>query len=299
MNNLFLSLTYIVLMGFGFPLMRFISLHFDVLTNNAVRFLAGASVLILGLMIFRRKDLQSLLKKPADVGLVVFIASLMTANMFFFIKGLALTTALSASVFALISMPLGIMVAALFFKDERQKARQPRFIVGSLIALAGALAFILLTPQANDASQDFLLGSLFLTFAISIQAVQNLFIKQFTKRQPTIVISAGVSFVAGLIFLGFAFASGDIFSLKNESIDWLAALIGTGIYGILAGMLFAFYIIGHLGIVVFNVLGLMIPFVTAIISYLFLGENIQPLQLVAVGVAVFGCAVAIRAKKPA
>ncbi len=53
----------------------------------------------------------------------------MTGNMFFFINGLKYTSALAGSIFGILAMPLAIIIAGIFFKDERDRIRQKDFIL--------------------------------------------------------------------------------------------------------------------------------------------------------------------------
>lgn len=68
----------------------------------------------------------------------------MTCNMFFFINGIKHTSALSGSIFSILAMPLGILVASLFFIDERERALSYKFITGSLIAIIDHLFLFLM-----------------------------------------------------------------------------------------------------------------------------------------------------------
>ncbi|RDY29180.1 DMT family transporter [Romboutsia weinsteinii] len=296
-NNQKLGLSYIVLMGFGFPIMRYMSMNFDTINNNAVRFLSGG-ILILIICLFKfRDELKKIVEEPKLIFKLLILAGFMTGNMYCFITGLKYTSALTGSIFSILAMPLAISMAAIFFKDERDRVKQKRFYIGSLIAITGSLIFVI-NAGGNGESSDFLKGSLFLAAAIFIQSIQNLVVKNVSKKLHSVVISASTATLSGIVFLVIAISTGKILELKAVSTGMLTGLSLAGMYGMLTGMLMAFYILQKQGVVVFNIIQLIIPVSTAIVGYFALNEKINLIQGIGAIVVIIGCIVALKKKDP-
>ncbi|MDH2925822.1 DMT family transporter [Lonepinella koalarum] len=294
MNNEQLTrISYIILMGFGFPIMRFTSLHFDTLNNNAVRCLAGGLFFILICLVKFCQELKKIFAEPTIIFSLLLLAVLMTSNMYFFINGLKYTSAVAGSIFGILAMPLAIIMAAIFFKDERQRAKQKRFYLGSVVAVIGSLLFVLFSDKSSENS-DFILGSVFLATAIFIQSIMNLVVKQVSKRLHAIVISASTATLSGILYLILAIHTHTIEQLQNVSQVMLIGLGLAGIYGLLTGMLMAFYIVQKQGVVVFNIIQLIIPLSTAVIGYFTLGEKINLYQGLGGIIVILGCILALK-----
>lgn len=295
-NNQMIAALYIILMGFGFPIMRFMSMNFDTINNNAVRFLSGGIFFIIICLFKFRGEVKKIFDEPKIIFKLLLLAVFMTGNMFFFINGIKYTSALSGSVFTILAMPLAISMAAIFFKDERSKVKQKRFYIGSFIAIAGSLVFVINGGQSSQ-STDFMKGALFLAIAILIQSVQNLLVKNVSKKLHSIVISASTATLSGLIFLTISIQSNKILELQDVSSGLLIGLSLAGIYGMLTGMLMAFYILQKQGVVVYNIIQLIVPLSTAIVGYFTLNEKITLIQGLGAMLVIVGCVVAIRKKK--
>lgn len=292
-KDYFTSFFYIILMGFGFPIMRFMSIHFETVNNNAVRFLSGGFLFILICIFKFREELKKILLEPKIILKLLLLGIFMSGNMYFFINGLKYTSALSGSIFGILAMPLAIIMAAIFFKDERSKIKQKKFYIGSILAFIGSLLFVLYGNKVGE-SLNFLKGTLFLGTAIFIQSIQNLLIKNVAKKLHAIVISASTATLSGIIYLILSIHTGKIIQLKEVGEGMLIGLSLAGIYGMLTGMLMAFYIVQKQGVVIFNIIQLLIPVSTAIVGYFTLGEIINFYQGMGAIIVIFGCIIALK-----
>ena len=292
-NEFLIRIFYIVLMGFGFPIMRFMSMNFETINNNAVRFLSGGALFIFICLLKFRKELLQTFKNPTTMFKLLLLGIFMTGNMYFFINGLKYTSALAGSIFGILAMPLAIAMAAIFYRDERDRVKNKNFYIGSLLAVIGSLIFVIYGNK-NSSSVDFLKGSIFLGTAILIQSIQNLIVKNIANKLHVIVISALTATFSGLIYLTLAVNTGKIIQLKEVGTGLLIGLSLAGIYGMLTGMLFAFYIVQKQGVVIFNIIQLIIPLSTAIISYFTLGEKINLTQGLGALIVISGCITALK-----
>lgn len=297
-NDNLLRLTYIILMGIGFPIMRYMSIHFDTLNNNAVRFISGGILFIVICLIKFRHEVKKVFAEPQLILYLLLLALFMTGNMFFFINGLKHTSALAGSIFGILAMPLAVIMAAIFFKDERAKIQHRNFYIGSLLAIVGSLLFVLYGNKASG-SENFLMGALFLGTAILIQSIQNLVVKKVAGKLHTIVISASTATLSGLIFLALTTHTGKIVELQDVSMGLLGGLVLAGMYGMLTGMLFAFYLVQKQGVIVFNIIQLLVPLSTAVIGYFTLGETITLAQAGGALIVICGCIICLnKGKQP-
>lgn len=288
---IFINLLYVFGIGLNIVLLRFLSLHIEPLNNNGVRFLAGGIVLVLFATWKYRSELKRLLSQPKNMLIGVVVGVMLAANMYFWLKGTKLTNAVTASLFGVLAMPFGVLVAALFYQDERQKIRNKAFWLGSALTMLGSLGFVW-QGQTLDLGESFLLGSLFLFLSITIRNVQLLLVK-LAKSVSMVAFSCFTSLAASLSSLLLSSHNGTLTELSHLPI-WLVVLLAcAGIYAVFFAMVLAFQIIQDQGLVTYQVLELIIPIATAVAAYFILGEAMSFIQLGFAVVVIFGASWAL------
>lgn len=286
-----LNLLYVFGIGLNIVLLRYLSLHIDPLNNNGVRFLAGSAVLLLFTALTYRIALRQLLRQPKNLLMALAVGVMLAANMYFWLKGTKLTNAVTASLFGVLAMPFGVLVAALFYRDEREQIRYRRFWLGSGLTIIGSLGFVW-QGQALTLGESFAMGSLFLFLSITIRNVQHLLVKA-AKSGSMLAFSCFTSLAASLSSLGLSAQQGSLEALHHAPLWLLGLLLAAGIYAVFAAMVLAFQIIQVQGLVTYQVLELIIPITTAICAYFLLNEAMNLMQLAFALVVIFGASWAL------
>lgn len=180
---------------------------------------------------------------------------------------------------------------------KKKKLKELHFIFGSILALIGSFIFVFTGTYKISSNSDFLLGIIFLIGTIIIQAIQNLIVKDITKYLHSIVISSCSSILTSILFFTFSIFSGNINELITAPPNKIIIVLLTGIYSIFVGMFISFFIIQKQGVIILNILKLLIPPTTAIVSYFLLNEKIFLFQSFAIILILIGCIIALKQKK--
>lgn len=296
-QNQLSALIYILFMGCGYPLIRYISTIFNTVNTNALMFLSGGLLFILVSSFKFRNELIKLKDNLWLFPRLLLIALLTAGNMYCFVGGLSKTSALAGSIFGILSMPFSVIVAGILFLDEREKIKELHFIFGGVIALVGSFVFVLNGANKSSSSSDFLVGIFLLAGTVVIQALQSFVVKDTAKYIHSMVISSCSSLLTSLLFFTISIVTGSIGEILTASGDKISMVLLTGMYSIFVGMVMTFFIIQKQGVVVLNVLKLIIPPATALIGYFFLKEGISLIQGLGATFVLLGCIVALKRKK--
>lgn len=289
---LFINLLYVFGIGLNIVLLRFLSQHFDPLNNNGVRFFVGGVALLFVILWKFRSSLIQLMKSPKLIAIAVFVGLMMSANMYFWLKGVKITSAVTASIFGVLAMPFGVIIAAIFFRDERERIKNRSFWFGSLLTILGSLGFVWY-GKTIAVGEGFILGSIFLFLSITIRNIQNLVVK-YAKELNVFTLSCLTSLTTSLSSLFLSQQAGKFDELFTTP-DWLLlALMAVGIYAILAGMVLTFHIIQTQGLVTYQVLELLMPISTAMIAYIVLAEKISLAQIGFAVIVILGASIALK-----
>lgn len=269
---------------------RYLTFHFDNLTQNAYRFLAGSAALFLLAHHFFRAELAALLRDRRQVLNIFGAAMLLTAPTFLIVEGIARTTAALAGLLYTMAIPLTLLLALAFFPDERNLGHPGFFIAGVLAALAGTIG---LTLSGGSVSFQHSIGNLYVLAATLVGVVCGLVIKRLVREVQPLCLGAFTCGFVGLLFLGALVLKGRALAFLEAGLLPGVVLFFSGVYGMLIGVGLAYTLIRRTGLITVRLTDLVMPVFTALFGFLLFGERLSGLQAGCGGLVLGGCLVVL------
>jgi len=197
-------------------------------------------------------------------------------------RALTLTTSSQAGIIAG-CMPLMVAVAAFFFLGEKINLK---IIVGLVLSIIGVVLLTLFQSRQINAPHP-VIGNLLEMAAMASASANLILIKKLSSRYDTWSLT-GMQVCAGTLF----FLPGAQGIVVADSSIWTVQLIGILFYlGICVSFLsFGLYNWGISRIEASraSILLNMIPVIAILLGWLILGETLNPNQIIAAGIIIFG-----------
>ena len=264
---------------------RYLTFHFNALSQNAYRFLAGG-LLLLGLASGKFETVRELLRTRRDLAKTALCGALIAGLMWISITAMSGISAVTASVLNTLQLPMGIGLAMAFFADER--SREPRSfafgLTGLLIATGAYVWFSHGRPEAVDhlwAIGLFLLGG-------TARSGLMLVLKDVLRRHDSLAVACVSAWVCILVMLTAAVATMNLQSPTHAGPGVAVILIGSGLLGIWVGTALNNELIHTIGVVRLHTAAALVPPGVAVAGWVILGESVSIGQVLA-GLAMLLC----------
>jgi drug/metabolite transporter (DMT)-like permease len=276
--------------------------HYTVLFQTFVRYLASLAVLWPVVRVSRgregaRRDLLAILPLLPRICLIAVVnysfQVTYTVAYYTLLPGFGSLVSQTGVIFA-------VVLAVVFFADERTTLRRPAFLLGLLAAVVGVLVTVLAgrgspTGSAEAAGSGSLwLGVLaMLGSAFSWSLLGTLVKKWLSGVNPLFALSAVFTIVTPLFLLTDVVASGG-FHLPAAPLGVWAVVVLSGLVGVGLGHSLYYSAIPVTGVTVSASLGLLVPLIAGVLSALLFGERLGAAQLAGGVLLIGGCFVVIR-----
>jgi drug/metabolite transporter (DMT)-like permease len=170
-----------------------------------------------------------------------------------------------------------VILAALFFADERALLRHPGFLAG-LLGAAGGVALIVLGGR-DFGKLEFSFGVLLILSSALSWSLLSVLVKRWLPTVPTtFALSAVFTLVTPFFLLTHLISSGGWAIPTAPPLMWVL-LAASGLIGIGIGHFLYYRSVPVLGVALAASLDLLRPFLVGVISFLLFRERLTPLQL--------------------
>ena len=226
-----------------------------------------------------RKRIRLNRREWGILGLVATLGAILAPSFYFF--GLQSTSASDATILSNSEIVFTVILAILFFKE---KIRRTGYF-SIFLVFVGVILVTINTDFSSDVLDFANVGNLFIILTMFCWALDNNLSKILTK---TIDVSRLVhlkSLLGGATLLGIVLLFGIPISISDE--NWIN-LILLGVIGFAAPMFLFYYAIKNIGAVKTILIFSTSSIFGVVYAFIFLQEQIQYHQILAMGIMVFG-----------
>ena len=192
-----------------------------------------------------------------------------------------------------LSIPFTTLFGLWLLKSERPLMRSPLFWLGLLFAMGG---FSLMFAKGFGTDGTSLTGmGLLLGFAVT-WGIYVVFVRRNLSGYPTHLSYGIICLLASPLLLILMAGLGDWHVLLHLPAAQWGWLILSAIIGLALSHMLFYHAIITMGPIASEGGMLLIPFQTAIMAHIWLGERLSATQWVAGGILILGCALLLRAR---
>ncbi len=186
----------------------------------------------------------------------------------------------------------GVLLAVAFFPDERRVVRDRMFLTGAVFAVSGALLVVL--GGGSWGSAEFNVGVLSALASALAWALLGTLIKRWVPHVPPLLsISSVFTILVPLFLASYAVANGGLPVPAAPPIDWVLMIV-SGLLGVGIGQSLFYRAVPVIGVATSTSIGLLIPLLATIVSWLVFGERLSAIQIVGGIVLIAGSWFVIR-----
>ena len=261
-------------------MVKAISRSFPVNLQNAWRYLVSLAVLWPAYFLTAdrsriRADLAEVRRLAGKIALIALVQYAFqvsyTYSLTLIYPGLMTLVSQTTAIF-------GVLLAVAFFPDERRVVRDRMFLTGAVFALAGALLVVLGGGSWGGAA--FNMGVLSALASALAWALLGTLIRRWVPHVPPLLSISSVFTILVPLFLASYAAANRGFPLPAvPPIDWVL-MVTSGLIGIGIGQSLFYRAVPMIGVATSTAIGLLIPLLAAVISWLAFGEKLSAVQIV-------------------
>ncbi len=197
---------------------------------------------------------------------------------------------LTAVIFAMLPINMAIL-SSIFLKEEKLTIYN---LIGVLIGFSGIITIF---SETVFKSKGFHLYGMIAVYLASVfQAIMAIYLKKNKDHYHPIRINIWPLLLSGTIITGFGLLMENIKS-NTFTVSALISIFYLSIFGTVITFTIYFWIIKHIKLILLSSMAYILPIIAVITGWIFLNEQLSPLQLVGFSLIVLSI-ILIAYKKP-